>query len=52
VKVGRRWRTGIARLMPEDDARARQRRIPNKLNSAAVRMMGTELLTVRVDLDP
>src|SRR3954447_4908416 len=52
VKVGRRWRGGIARLMPEDDARERQRRIPNKLNSAAVRVMGTELLTVRVDLDP
>jgi deazaflavin-dependent oxidoreductase (nitroreductase family) len=52
VKVGRRWRSGIARLMPEDDARERQRRIPNKLNSAAVRVMGTELLTVRVDLDP
>jgi deazaflavin-dependent oxidoreductase (nitroreductase family) len=52
VKVGRRWRSGIARLMPEDDARERQRRIPNKLNSATVRLMGTELLTVRVDLDP
>ncbi len=52
VKVGRRWRTGTAHLMPEDDARERQRRIPNKMNSAAVRMMGTELLTVRVDLDP
>src|SRR3954470_17370495 len=51
VKVGRRWRSGIARLVPEDDARERQRRIPNKLNSAAVRVMGTELLTVRVDLD-
>ena len=52
LKVGRRWRTGIAHVMPEDDARARQRRMRNKLNSAAVRAMGTEMLTVRVDLDP
>ena len=52
LKVGRRWRTGTAHVMPDDDARARQRRMRNKLNSAAVRAMGTELLTVRVDLDP
>ena len=52
VRVGRRWRTGIARVLHDDDWRERQRRIPNKLNSATVRLMGTEHLTVRVDLDP
>jgi deazaflavin-dependent oxidoreductase (nitroreductase family) len=52
VKIGRRWRTGTAHLMPDDDPRERQRRMPNKLNSAAVRTMGSDLLTVRVDLDP
>ena len=52
VKVGRRWRTGSAHPMPDDDPRERQRRMPNKLNSASVRMMGSDLLTVRVDLDP
>ena len=52
VRIGRRWRTGTAHLMPDDDARERQRRMPNKMNSAAVRLMHTELLTVRVDLDP
>jgi deazaflavin-dependent oxidoreductase (nitroreductase family) len=52
VKLGRRWRTGTAHPMPDDDPRERQRRIPNKLNSASVRLMGTDLLTVRVDLDP
>jgi deazaflavin-dependent oxidoreductase (nitroreductase family) len=52
VKLGRRWRTGTAHPMPDDDPRERQRRIPNKLNSASVRVMGTDLLTVRVDLDP
>jgi deazaflavin-dependent oxidoreductase (nitroreductase family) len=52
VKVGRRWRTGTARVMPGDDPRARQRRMPNRLNSAMVRAMGSDLLTVRIDLDP
>jgi deazaflavin-dependent oxidoreductase (nitroreductase family) len=52
VKVGRRWRTGTARAMPDDDPRERQRRMPNRLNSAMVRVMASELLTVRVDLDP
>jgi deazaflavin-dependent oxidoreductase (nitroreductase family) len=52
VKVGRRWRTGTAHPLPDDDPRERQRRMPNKLNSASVRLMGSELLTVRVDLDP
>jgi deazaflavin-dependent oxidoreductase (nitroreductase family) len=52
VRVGRRWRTGTATVLEGDDWRARQRRMPNKLNSAMVRTMGTEHLTVRVDLDP
>jgi deazaflavin-dependent oxidoreductase (nitroreductase family) len=52
VKVGRRWRTGTGRLMPDDDPRERQRRMPNRLNSAMVRVMASELLTIRVDLDP
>jgi deazaflavin-dependent oxidoreductase (nitroreductase family) len=52
VRIGRRWRSGIARVLPDDDWRERQRRLPNKLNSAMVRAMGTEHVTVRVDLDP
>jgi deazaflavin-dependent oxidoreductase (nitroreductase family) len=52
VRVGRRWRSGIAQVLYDDDWRERQRRIPNKLNSATVRLMGTEHLTVRIDLDP
>jgi deazaflavin-dependent oxidoreductase (nitroreductase family) len=52
VRVGRDWRTGTARLLPDDDPIERQRRMPNRLNSAAVRTMGSDLLTVRVDLDP
>jgi deazaflavin-dependent oxidoreductase (nitroreductase family) len=52
VRVGRRWRTGTARILTDDDWRERQRRLPNKVNSAMVRVVGTEHVTVRVDLDP
>ena len=52
VKVRGRWRTGRAQPLPDDDPRARQRRIGRRLNAAFVRAMGTDLLTVRVDLDP
>ena len=52
VRVGRRWRPGRATILADDDWRERQRRMPNKLSSAMVRAMGTEQLTVRVDLDP
>jgi deazaflavin-dependent oxidoreductase (nitroreductase family) len=52
VRIGRRWRTGTAQVLPEDDWRERQRRMPNRFNSAVVRVMGTEHVTVRVDLDP
>jgi deazaflavin-dependent oxidoreductase (nitroreductase family) len=50
VKVGRRWRAGTAHPMPGDDPRERQRTMP-RLNAATVRLMGSDLLTVRVDLD-
>lgn len=52
VKLARTWRSGTAHVMPEDDPRERQRRIGRRLNAAAVRAMGTDLLTVRIDLDP
>jgi deazaflavin-dependent oxidoreductase (nitroreductase family) len=51
VKVGGRWRSGVAQVMPEDDPLARQRRIGRRLNAAFVRAMATDLLTVRIDLD-
>ncbi len=52
VKVGGGWREGIGQVVPEDDARERQRKIGLRFNAAVVRAMGTELLTVRVDLAP
>ena len=51
VKVGRRWRSGTAVLLPDDDPRQRQRTIGRSFNAAVVRLMGTDLLTVRIDLD-
>jgi deazaflavin-dependent oxidoreductase (nitroreductase family) len=52
VRIGRRWRHGTAQVLEDDDWRERQRRIPNRFNSALVRAMGTEQVTVRVALDP
>ena len=52
VRMGRRWRHGTAQVLEDDDWRERQRRIPNRFNSAVVRAVGTEHVTVRVDLDP
>jgi len=49
VRIRGRWHAGIAHLMPEDDAKARLRALP-VFNSAAVRLLGTDLLTVRIEL--
>ena len=51
VQVGRRWRTGVAHVLDDDDPIARQRSLP-RVNAATVRALGTELVTVRIDLDP
>lgn len=51
VFVGRRWRTGTAHVLPDDDPLERQRSLPG-LNARVVRLMGTDLMTVRIDLDP
>ncbi|MDH6246542.1 deazaflavin-dependent oxidoreductase (nitroreductase family) [Mycobacterium sp. OTB74] len=50
VRINGEWRTGTAHPMPDDDPVARLRKLP-QMNSAVVRMMGTDLLSVRVDLD-
>jgi len=51
-----RWHTGTAHLLHDDDPRERQRWLASQVpgsarNSAAVRLFGTQLLTVRIDLD-
>jgi hypothetical protein len=57
VLVRGRWRSGTAVPLPGDDTRERQRLLGRRgmgrrLNDAAVRSLGTDLLTVRIDLDP
>jgi deazaflavin-dependent oxidoreductase (nitroreductase family) len=51
-----RWHTGTAHLLSDDDPRERQRWLAKQVpgsasNAAAVRFFGTQLLTVRIDLD-
>jgi deazaflavin-dependent oxidoreductase (nitroreductase family) len=50
LRLHGKWRRGTAHLVPDDDAHARLRELP-QLNSFGVRTFGTDLLTVRVDLD-
>ncbi|UXY28195.1 nitroreductase family deazaflavin-dependent oxidoreductase [Streptomyces sp. HUAS TT20] len=49
VRIRGRWHTGTAHLLPDDDPLTRLRTLP-RLNSTAVWALGTDLLTVRVDL--
>jgi deazaflavin-dependent oxidoreductase (nitroreductase family) len=51
VLTGGRWHAGTAQLLPADDPVARQRRL-SRLNAIAVRAVGTDLLTIRIDLEP
>jgi deazaflavin-dependent oxidoreductase (nitroreductase family) len=50
VKVGRKWHTGRATILPDDDARARSLSLPHKWDAALARGLSTDLLTIRVDL--
>jgi deazaflavin-dependent oxidoreductase (nitroreductase family) len=56
LRIGRGWRKGVARLVPDDDPRERlryiaSRRRSTRLHTATVRLMQTDLLTIRIDLD-
>lgn len=50
VRLRGRWYSGTAYPMPEDDPVRRLASLPRG-NSAVVRVMGTDLLSVRVELD-
>jgi deazaflavin-dependent oxidoreductase (nitroreductase family) len=52
VRVRGRWRSGTAHVLPADDPRERQRLLGRRawINAASVRRLGTDLLTVRIDL--
>ena len=51
-----RWHSGTAQVLATDDPRDRQRWLARELpssasNARAVHLFGTQLLTVRIDLD-
>jgi deazaflavin-dependent oxidoreductase (nitroreductase family) len=50
VQLRGEWHTGTAHLLDDDDPKARLRRLP-AYNSAMVWLAGTDLLTMRIDLD-
>lgn len=51
VYANGRWRSGTAHFVEGDDTAARLRTLPPK-NARIVQRVGTEHLTIRVDLDP
>jgi deazaflavin-dependent oxidoreductase (nitroreductase family) len=53
VKVGRGdWREGTAHILPDDDPIERLRWLDRPVNDTMLRLVGTQQLTIRVDLDP
>jgi deazaflavin-dependent oxidoreductase (nitroreductase family) len=50
VRLRGRWHKGVAHPVPDDDPRERLKSLP-QFNSFGVRTFGTNLLTIRVDLE-
>src|SRR3954453_20943370 len=51
VKAHGRWRTGTAHILTDDDPLTRLRWLGRPVNDTMLRLVGTEQLTIRVDLD-
>ena len=51
VKVGRHWRAGTAHVLYDDDVRARMKELRRPVNDVFVRAAGSDVTTVRIDLD-
>ncbi len=52
LKIGRQWRSGTGVVLPDDDPAARSRTLPHRWDAAIGRIMASEPLTIRIDLDP
>jgi len=52
IKLGSRWMTGTARILPDDPPYERLRWLRRPVNDLALLGLGTEQLVLRVDLDP
>ncbi|RDI46289.1 nitroreductase/quinone reductase family protein [Nocardia mexicana] len=50
LRLHGQWHTGTAHVAPDDDPRARLKALP-RANSTVVAAFGTDLLSVRIDLD-
>jgi deazaflavin-dependent oxidoreductase (nitroreductase family) len=51
VRVGRVWFTGTANILEDDDPYARIRWLGRPANDTMLRLVGTEHVVIRVDLD-
>jgi len=51
IKVGRDWHHGTAQILPDDDPLARLRWLKRPVNDGLLLLIGTQQLTIRVDLD-
>ena len=51
LKIGRDWHSGTAHILEDDDPYARLRKLKRPVNDSMLLAVGTEALTVRVDLD-
>ena len=52
VRIRGQWRQGTAHILDDDDPVARLRSVGSRSNAAAVRVFGTNITTIRVDLEP
>lgn len=50
ILVKRRWRSGVAVMMPEDDTEQRSRTLPYQWDAAIGRAIATTPITIRIDL--
>lgn len=51
VRLGRRWHPGTAAVVPGDDPKLRLRKFRTPGHARTVEVFGTDLLSVRIDLD-
>ena len=51
VKVGRDWHGGTAHVLPDEDPRARMKALGRPVNDTMIRLVGSEQLVLRIDLD-
>jgi len=51
VKVGHHWHHGTAHILPDDDPLARLHWLQRPVNDGLLLLVGTQQLTIRVDLD-